>query len=113
VRGVVTRILSRNGYTVIPASSGSKALDIFSRQTEQIDVVLTDVIMPGMSGKELADQVEELRPGIPILYMSGYEDRTISQRGVLKGKGYVRKPFTATELLREIERALEASLLKR
>jgi two-component system cell cycle sensor histidine kinase/response regulator CckA len=107
VRGVVTRILSRNGYTVLPAPSGSKALDIFSRQTEEIDVVLTDVIMPGMSGKELADRVEELRPGIPILYMSGYEDRTISQRGVLKGK-----PFTATELLREIERALEASLLK-
>jgi two-component system cell cycle sensor histidine kinase/response regulator CckA len=113
VRGVVTRILSRNGYTVLPAPSGSKALDIFNRQTDEIDVVLTDVIMPGMSGKELADRVEELRPGTPILYMSGYEDRTISQRGVLKGKGYVRKPFTATELLREIERALEASLLKR
>src|SRR5919106_454560 len=113
VRGVVTRILSRNGYTVLPASSGSTALDIFSRQTEEIDVVLTDVIMPGMSGKELADRIEQLRPGIPILYMSGYEDRTISQRGVLKGKGYVRKPFSATELLREIDRALEGSLLKR
>jgi two-component system, cell cycle sensor histidine kinase and response regulator CckA len=113
VRGVVTRILSRNGYSVLAASSGAEALDLFTQQTDAIDVVLTDVIMPGMSGKELADRIGELRPGVPILYMSGYEDRTISQRGVLRGKGYVRKPFTATELLREIERALESSLLKR
>jgi two-component system cell cycle sensor histidine kinase/response regulator CckA len=113
VRGVVTRILSRNGYNVLAASSGAKALDIFAEQADSIDVLLTDVIMPGMSGKELADRIEELRPGVPILYMTGYEDRTISERGVVKGKRYVRKPFTAIELLREIERALEGSLLKR
>jgi two-component system, cell cycle sensor histidine kinase and response regulator CckA len=113
VRGVVTRILTRNGYTVTAASSGSEALDLFTRQADAIDLVLTDVIMPGMSGKELADRIGELRPRVPILYMSGYEDSTISQRGVLERKVYVRKPFTATELLREIERALESSLLKR
>jgi signal transduction histidine kinase/HAMP domain-containing protein/ActR/RegA family two-component response regulator len=113
VRGVVTRILSRNGYTVLAASSGSEALDLFTRQTDAIDIVLTDVIMPGMSGKDLTDRIGELQPGVPILYMSGYEDSTISRHGVLEGKGYLRKPFTATELLREIQRTLESSLLKR
>jgi DNA-binding NtrC family response regulator len=95
------------GHTVFEAGDASEALAI-SRKTESvIDLLLTDVIMPGMSGKKLADTLLIERPGIGVLYMSGYADGEIATHGVLEeGTAILRKPFTRDELLRRVEDAL-------
>jgi len=97
------------GHTVFEAGDASEALAI-SRKTEiVIDLLLTDVIMPGMSGKKLADALLTERPGIGVLYMSGYTDGEIATHGVLEeGTAILRKPFTRDELLRRVEDALMA-----
>jgi PAS domain S-box-containing protein len=97
------------GHTVFEAGDASEALAI-SRKTESaIDLLLTDVIMPGMSGKKLADTLLAEQPGIGVLYMSGYTDGEIATHGVLEeGTAILRKPFTRDELLRRVEDALMA-----
>lgn len=106
VRRVVCRILSTNGYTVMAAASGSEALDLLIRQGRDVDLVLTDVIMPGISGRELADRIGELLPDMPVAYMSGYED-LVAPGGGVHGRNYLLKPFSGDQLLEMIELALE------
>ena len=97
------RMLSRHGYRVIKASSGEKALEVVSRESEPVDVVLTDVVMPRMSGRELASHMRVNRPETKIIFMSGYTGDMIGRHGVLgSDENYIQKPFTADELLRKI-----------
>jgi two-component system, cell cycle sensor histidine kinase and response regulator CckA len=72
MREVTRRILTRHGYEVIVAASGAEALAIAERRASEIDVLVTDVVMPQMLGKEVADRVRAIRPGLHVLYMSGY-----------------------------------------
>ncbi|MBA3430421.1 MAG: response regulator, partial [Actinobacteria bacterium] len=102
VRSVVDRILSREGYEVVTAASGPEALETFGRHSGPIHLLLTDVVMPGMSGKELADRVRKVEPEIQIMYMSGYPEQIITQEGVEAGQTYIQKPFTAKELLSKV-----------
>lgn len=92
-------ILTSYGYRVLTANTGAKAIEIFSRQPDAIDMVITDLVMPQMSGRELSDQLRRIRPQIPILTASGY----IRSSGVEMDENYLQKPFTAATLLRKVK----------
>ena len=105
ILALTTRMLSAEGYTVLAAPSGAEALKL-ARQTKRIDVLLTDVIMPGMTGGELAATLARERPGLPIVYMSGYSNQIIA-RGVLNADTlYLPKPFKPQQLLELLELAV-------
>ena len=94
VREVARRALEGGGYRVLEAADGAEALARLSGTDGAIGLVLTDVVMPGMSGRELADRIAELRPGTPVLFTSGYTDGDIVRRGLLDpGAAFVQKPF--------------------
>jgi PAS domain S-box-containing protein len=108
VRNLAKRILERAGYTVLTAANGGEALVICGRQQESVGLVLTDVVMPGMNGKELADRLARLYPNLRVLYMSGYTDDAIVHRGVLApGTHFIGKPFNAADLTRMVREVLD------
>ena len=108
-REVTRRILARNGYHVVAAASGHEALDILASQLEHIDVLLTDVIMPRMQGKELADKVRILQPAVQVVFMSGYTQGLLDEQGVLEpGVHLIEKPFSETTLLTKLHEVLSA-----
>ena len=109
VRTLIGRILGSHGYRVFPFSGGSAALEWMRTSTEAIDLLLTDVIMPGLNGRELAEQVAKLRPATRILYASGYTANVIVHHGVLKpGVNFLAKPFSAEELRSKVRETIDA-----
>lgn len=109
VRKLVTRMLVAAGYSVICAASGDEALSLCANQDGTIDLLVTDVVMPQMSGKELSDKVGSVRPGLRVLYMSGYTDHALEIDGVLApGTLFINKPFSSSELVRKVRDALDA-----
>jgi len=108
VRSFLCRILEQAGYSVIQAATGERALEIEAGHPGQIDLLFTDVVMPGMSGRELADILRSRRPGLPVLYASGYNEEMIAERGVLgPGVGYLPKPYTGAEILQRLRDLLK------
>jgi signal transduction histidine kinase/CheY-like chemotaxis protein len=108
VRNLAKRILERAGYTVLTAANGGEALVICGKQQGSVGLVLTDVVMPGMNGKELADRLARLYPNLRVLYMSGYTDDAIVHRGVLApGTHFIGKPFNAADLTRMVREVLD------
>ncbi len=108
VRGLVLEILRRNGYTVLTARNGGEALLVCERHSGAIDLMLTDVVMPGLGGRELALRLGPLRPVMKTLFMSGYTDDAISHSGVLDpGTHYIQKPFTPGALARKVREVLD------
>jgi two-component system, cell cycle sensor histidine kinase and response regulator CckA len=111
IRRIAERILTGAGFDALVAASGPEALDIARGHEGSVDVLLTDVVMPQMSGVRLADLLKREHPGLETIFMSGYPDQMLSARGVLEEThNYLHKPFTASELLDEVERALEGAL---
>jgi two-component system, cell cycle sensor histidine kinase and response regulator CckA len=109
MREVTRRILDRNGYHVVAAASGHDALRILASQLEHIDVLLTDVIMPHMQGKELADKIRVLQPAARVVFMSGYTQGLLGEQGVLEpGISLIEKPFSETTLLTKLHEILSA-----
>jgi signal transduction histidine kinase/ActR/RegA family two-component response regulator len=108
VRALVDRVLRRHGYSVTTARSGEEALQIFAEAPASIDLVLSDVIMPGITGKELADRVREMRADIPVILMSGFVAQSAVTGEVLEREdlGFVAKPFSSDQILREVGRRL-------
>jgi two-component system, cell cycle sensor histidine kinase and response regulator CckA len=109
VRSVTRQLLERNGYTVLEAADGPSALALIDGNGAQslIDLLLTDVVMPGMSGRELADQLKARRPDLRVLFMSGYTDDTVVRHGMLEaGIAYLEKPFRPDLLLRKVRDVL-------
>jgi len=95
---VVARILTGGGYRVLTANNGPQALELFDRYG--CDLLLTDVIMPEMSGRRLAELITERRPGLPVLYMSGYSNGLLGTTHILDDDiAFIEKPFTAADLL--------------
>jgi len=104
----LTRATLRSmGHTVLEAQDAYQALEISKQTGTPIDLLLTDVIMPGMSGRALANSLSPLRPAMKVLYMTGYSDGAIAEQGVLEtGISVLRKPFTKEELTRRVEEVL-------
>ncbi len=106
VRRLARRVLERNGYHVIEAGSGDEALAIGDDVT--IHLVLSDVVMPRMNGRELVERLLVRRPGLRVLFMSGYTEDAIARHGVLEtGTAFVQKPFTAGDLARKVRETLD------
>jgi two-component system cell cycle sensor histidine kinase/response regulator CckA len=108
VRKLAGKILERQGYKILETFNGDDALVACERSRSPIHLMLADVVMPGMSGSELAKLLKPLYPEIKILYMSGYTDDSIVRHGVLeKGVNYIQKPFTMEGLARKVREVLE------
>ena len=107
VRKLATDILRTRGYHVLVASGGDEAIEICKLHKERIDLILTDVVMPGMNGRKVAESVSLLQPEIRVLYMSGYTDDAIIHHGVLDpGTNFIEKPFTAQSLSSKVREIL-------
>jgi hypothetical protein len=104
VRRMAERILTKNGYSVIGMDEGSRALETCARTDQTIDLLLTDVVMPGMLGTELVERAKQLRPGIPVVFMSGYSHEVLATDALAgqDGSAFIEKPFNAGELLRTL-----------
>jgi signal transduction histidine kinase len=98
-------ILSSFGYTVLTANSGQKALEIFTKSQKKIDLVITDLVMPNMSGRELSEHILRAAPETRILWSSGY----VRAQDAQDGERYLQKPFTSQDLLRKVKQVLSAS----
>jgi PAS domain S-box-containing protein len=112
VRHLVSEILSSNGYTVLEAGDGPSALELLRRHTGSVDLLVTDVVMPGMSGPEVAQAVTAMRPGTQVVYMSGYTDQAIGHHGMLEpGIAFLQKPFSANDLTRKVRAVLDGNIV--
>ena len=110
LRQLARTCLETGGYKVLSVPDAKAALELMDQNPEPIDLLLTDVIMPGMSGRELANIVCKLRPGIKVLFMSGYTNDLIAQYGVLEaGTLLLEKPFTLYSLLDKVDSALQTT----
>jgi CheY-like chemotaxis protein len=108
VRGLTVRVLREQGYKVLEAAQGLDAFVVCDGHEGPIHLLLTDVVMPKMSGRELAEHIAEIRPGIKVLYMSGYTDSTIAYHGILeKDLNYIQKPFSVEKLARKVREVLD------
>jgi PAS domain S-box-containing protein len=108
VRRFARELLTRQGYAILEAASGPDALRLWKRHRGAVDLLLTDVIMPQMSGRELADELKALRPDLKVLFMSGYTDDVIAQHGILDlATEFLQKPFTHETLGRKVREVLD------
>jgi nitrogen-specific signal transduction histidine kinase len=109
LREIATSVLRSAGYTVLAAASGAAALEIAAQHQGSLQLVLTDMVMPGMGGRELATRLTEIRPDIRIVYTSGYTDDAILRRHALEASDhFLSKPYTVVELTRRIRKVLDA-----
>jgi two-component system cell cycle sensor histidine kinase/response regulator CckA len=108
VRELVSEYLSARGYPVLEAADGAQALQIASAHKGDIQLLITDVVMPRLSGRELAARVAATRPGLKVLYISGYTDDSIFRHGVLEGgMSFLQKPFNLKALATKVREVLE------
>ncbi|MEO8089037.1 MAG: PAS domain S-box protein [Gemmatimonadales bacterium] len=108
VRESVRRLLEFHGYTVLEARNGADALEIFEGNHNGIDLVLTDLVMPGMGGHELVERLRERHPELRVVFMSGYADKAVTSNGAMsKDTAYVEKPFTVELLMQRLREVLD------
>jgi DNA-binding response OmpR family regulator len=109
VRTLTRQALRAQGYTVLDARHGTKAQEISEKFAKPIHLLLTDLVLPGMSGRDIADRALILRPQMKVLFMSGHPDEVLSQQGILpSGAAFVRKPFTPESLARKVREVLDS-----
>jgi two-component system, cell cycle sensor histidine kinase and response regulator CckA len=108
LRRLVATALRARGYRVLDAPDGRSALRVLAETAEKIELLLTDVIMPDITGKEVADHAQQSRPGIRVLFMSGYPGEVIARKGVLDGPvAYLAKPFSLEALTAKVREVLD------
>lgn len=108
VRELAVTVLRTHGYAVVPAESAQDALRVLDGQSVRPDLVVTDIVMPGMEGTELVELLRTRFPGLPVLYLSGYTNDTIYRHGMLRGDmAYLQKPFTLVGLAEKIREVLD------
>jgi CheY-like chemotaxis protein len=108
VRDVAVDTLRRHGYRVLVAAEGAGALELASEYADRIDVLVTDVVMPRMLGREVAERISELRPDVRVVYVSGYASPVLQSKGTLEpGVQVLVKPFAEGEFLAAIRRVLD------
>jgi two-component system, cell cycle sensor histidine kinase and response regulator CckA len=107
VREMALQMLDEIGYTVVQAENPRDAIEICKKGEVPIDIILTDVVMPGMNGKEMVDNIESFRPSLKVLFMSGYTSDLVAQRGVVdQGRYFIQKPFDMHSLNEKIKATL-------
>ena len=108
VRKLAVRVLKRQGYKILEASEGGRALLLCEEFKDRIHLILTDVVMPGISGRKLVDRLKEIHPEMKVLYMSGYTDNAILHHGILEeGTNFIQKPFSMDGLARKVREVLD------
>jgi PAS domain S-box-containing protein len=112
VRRMAERILGKGGYSVIAVSGGEEALDVCRKDDQPVHLLLTDVIMPGMLGTQLVEQIKVLRPELGVIFMSGYSHEVLAPDALAEqdGAAFIEKPFNATELLQAVRGLLDAGV---
>ncbi|MBK7369761.1 MAG: PAS domain S-box protein [Candidatus Eisenbacteria bacterium] len=109
VRSLIEMVFREQGYRVLTASSGAQALELLDAHSGTLDLLVSDVVMPGMGGRELVTLVHEKRPGLRFLYLSGYTDDSIVRQGISRAEvNFLQKPFSAGVLLRKVREVLES-----
>ena len=109
VRAVVRDVLERHGYTVVEAATGREAAQLAGRRPGGIDLLVTDVVMPELSGRDLVRELRTVKPDLKVLYMSGYTDDAVLRQGMLEpGAAFIQKPFRPDDLARRIRDLLDA-----
>lgn len=112
VRELAREYLQICGYSVLEAENGHTAMELAAMHAGPIELLMTDVVMPGISGRELAERVTQIRPGIKVLYMSGYTDQAVVHHGILETDAVLlQKPFTLTALAAKLRELLTAEVL--
>lgn len=107
VRRLTERILRSAKYQVLVAADGEEALALMARHSGPVHLLVTDVVMPRMSGRELADRLRQVKPQVKVLFMSGFTDDAIMQHGVLeRGAQFINKPFSAADLTCKVQEVL-------
>jgi signal transduction histidine kinase/ActR/RegA family two-component response regulator len=109
VRELVSKVLQRNGYTILEARHGQEAVELCQKYPRDIHLLVTDVVMPRMSGREVAEKLQPTRPTMKVLYLSGYTDDEVVRHGVLESMtAFLQKPFTPDALARKVRDVLDA-----
>jgi CheY-like chemotaxis protein len=109
IRTLATEILKMQGYRVVPAEHGAEALEVARAKREVIHLLITDVVMPKMGGRELAEVLMKERPGIKVLFTSGYTENAILNHGMLEeGLSFIQKPYTPFSLAQKVRQMLDA-----
>ncbi|HTV60231.1 MAG TPA: PAS domain S-box protein [Verrucomicrobiae bacterium] len=112
VRELTREYLQMSGYSVVEAEDGHTALELAALHAGPIHLLITDVVMPGISGRELADRIQRLRPAIKVLFMSGYTDQAVVHHGILETDAVLlQKPFTITALAAKLREILAAEVV--
>ena len=107
VRAIARRLLERQGYQVLEAANGANALVVAAGYASRIHLVVSDAVMPGMSGAEVTRRLQEERPGIKVLLMSGYTEDEVMRRGILSASvPFVQKPFVLAEFAQAVRDAI-------
>jgi two-component system cell cycle sensor histidine kinase/response regulator CckA len=111
VRRVATKILGNQGYSVEDATNGKEALELLSKHSENhFDILITDLVMPMMGGRELVERFRETHPHTNVLYMTGYTDEDFAREGELESYcSIIQKPFTANTLAQQVRKILDLS----
>jgi CheY-like chemotaxis protein len=110
LRVLALRILQSRGYTVLMAVDGAEALRVAAKHDGPIHLVLSDVVMPGMSGRLLCERLTASRPSLKLLFMSGYTDDDVMRRGIIERRtSFLQKPFTPDQLAGKIREVLDAA----
>jgi two-component system, cell cycle sensor histidine kinase and response regulator CckA len=107
---VLRRMLERLGYTVLIAEDGAKALKVYEQHGDRIDLLLTDVVMPGLSGPRLAERLRVSRPQIPVLFISGFVDQGTAVGDMLTGAAFLSKPIAEDRLAKKIGELVAAQI---
>jgi CheY-like chemotaxis protein len=110
LRALALRTLTSVGYRCLEAADAGEALRVIEQEAERLDLVVADVVMPGMSGGALGDRLAQLRPTLPVLYTSGFTDEDVIRRGLLgAGRPFLQKPFSPGHLARTVRDVLDAA----
>jgi two-component system cell cycle sensor histidine kinase/response regulator CckA len=109
VRKLASELLEETGYVVLSASGGEEAINFATTHTDRIDLLITDVVMPKMSGKEVAEQLKKIHPETKVLFMSGYTDEAIVHHGIVDSNiAFIQKPFSEHALAHKIREVLDS-----